>query len=472
MEEIIMEVQEGMEREINLVELFWRILFGWRQIVCFGIIFAVLFAGMKYARDVKFYRTTQNTDLDKIAEELSNEEMQQVTAAKTLITRIEEYENYLETSVLMQIDSYKKSVVELQYYVESDYTFNYTQESKPDYTQNLMSLYYNYIVSGNMSRNVIKDAKLSIEQEDFSELLSVSVTSNSILIKITSPKADDMDAIANSIKNQLEEKETEFQAIGIHKLKLLGESKNVVVDSGLVDRKGAISNTISTLNTQLNTLKSSMSEKQKDLLDSEEDQEGNSKEVGAIPHVNLKYVVLGIAFGVVLVCAWITFMMVFSVTLQNSDELRKQYSIRLLGEINVQPRKKHFLVVIDDILLKIKNRRKKKLSVEQQIKIISANIELYCMQRGINCIYMTGSEYESMDTVVLELLKKELASQHIQVKEGGNIFYDSESLKLGTEVGNIIFIEQVGKSIYDEISNELILAKEQKANILGLIVLG
>ena len=84
---------------------------------------------------------------------------------------------------------------------------------------------------------------------------------------------------------------------------------------------------------------------------------------------------------------------------------------------------------------------------------------------------MTGSEYENADTATLDMLKQELTSQNIQVKEGGNIFYDAESLKQGTEIGNMIFVEQTGESIYDEISNELNLAREQKNQILGVVVL-
>ena len=32
-----METQERTEREIDLIELFWKVLLGWRQIICIGI---------------------------------------------------------------------------------------------------------------------------------------------------------------------------------------------------------------------------------------------------------------------------------------------------------------------------------------------------------------------------------------------------------------------------------------------------
>ena len=61
-----MGTQEKMEREINLVELFWNILIGWRQIICFAAIFGVLFGGFKYISDRKSYNTSLNIDEGEI----------------------------------------------------------------------------------------------------------------------------------------------------------------------------------------------------------------------------------------------------------------------------------------------------------------------------------------------------------------------------------------------------------------------
>ena len=110
------------------------------------------------------------------------------------------------------------------------------------------------------------------------------------------------------------------------------------------------------------------------------------------------------------------------------------------------------------------------MSPEEQIKMIVTNIVLSCERRKIDCIYITGSDYEKNDEVVMTQIKDELKSQNIHVKEGGNIFYDAESLKKCTETGNIVFVEHNGKSIYDEISNEINLAREQNNYILGMVI--
>lgn len=472
MEEILMELQERGEREINLTGLFWQILFAWRQIICFGIIFAILLSGVKYVKDSQSYKQDQSTNV-KEEEILSDDELRKLQEARTLMSRIEEYENYLQTSALMLLNPYEKPVVELQYYIDSDYTFNYTQENESDYTNNLMTLYYNFIVGGKMSKEVIDTAELSVSLADVSELWAVTQTGSSISIKFVCPEKNKMEAVAEVIEEQLREKEKELQEIGTHKLKLLGKSENVVVDYGLVDRKNTISNNIATINTQLNNLKTDMTDQQLDFLNSEQDgtEKGSNSEEVVKPGFSFKYMILGGFTGVFLVCAWIVCKVLFTVRLQNSEEIRTYFNVRLLGEISAKSPKKHFLSIIDDKLLAIKNRRKKKLTIEQQIKRLAANISLICEQQDINCIYITGSEYENMDVSILNMFKKELSAQKVQIKEGGNIFYDAESLKLGTEIGNMIFVEQQGKSIYDEISNELQLAKERNNYILGVVVL-
>lgn len=466
-----METQVKMEREINLTELFWDILFWWRKIICFSVIMAVLICGVRYILDIRAYRLAKSVGIEQ-EQGLNAEEQEQVKDARVMLERIENYQRYLNESTLMQIDPYKKPIVELQYYLESDYTYNYTQDNQTDYTGNLMSLYYNYIKSGEMSNKLIETINLPITQADFSELCLVSQSGSTMVITFTWAEEEKLKNISEFIKSQLAEKESEFQEVGSHKLKLLRESQNVIADTDLAERKNTFSNNIAYINTQLVNLKNNMSEEQLKLLNNEEGMEEEYVKAEPVkPVPSKKYFLLGAFLGIFLVCAWAACKMLFTARLQNPEEIRALYNTRLLGEVTVKSKKKRFLSVIDDKLLAIKNRRKKKLSVEQQVKVIAANISLSCKQQGIENIYMTGSEYENADTATLDMLKQELTSQNIQVKEGGNIFYDAESLKQGTEIGNMIFVEQTGKSIYDEISNELNLAREQKNQILGVVVL-
>lgn len=471
MEEVIMEIQDRTEREINLLEIFWNILLRWRQIICFGILFSVLIGGMKNFMDISSYHTLKNIDLEEAKSKLEKEELEKIEDAKLIKSRIIEYEKYQQKSALMQIDPYEKHMLELQYYVKSDYIINYTKDRERDYTGELTSMYCNYINSGEMAQKIIEGSGLSITKEDFQELLTVSQSSNTIYITISYADTNKLDAICEVLKNFLQQKEPELQKVGSHSLKLIEESQNVVVDNSLIEKKNSIYANITTLNTQFNTLKAGMSSEQQTILELEVEKMSGESEEEEVPSFSIKYLILGAIMGGFLVCLWIVCKMIFSVKLQNPEEIRNLYGARLFGEITVHGRKKRFLSTIDDKIMALKNRKKKKMTADQQIKVLSANIALSCKQQGIDCIYLTGSEYEEMDKTILDKLKKELSMQHIKVKDGGSISYDADSLQSGIEIGHIVFVEQTGQSIYDEIYNEINLVKEQHRDILGFVVL-
>ena len=448
-----METREKPEREINLMELFWDILLGWRQIVCFGILFALLVSGMKYFLSVRSYQALKNINVEEAKEGLKTEELEKLEDAQEVQIRIDDYEKYMEKSALMQINPYEKPVIQLQYYVESDYIINYTKDSKRDYTNEVTSLYCNYISSGEMAQKVIEEAELSVSKEDFMELFQVSQPSTgTIYISISYTDAGKLQDISNVVKSLLQQKSPELQKIGSHTLKVVNESQNVVVDTSLIERKETIANTVTLLKSQLQTLKNGMSDEQTVIFKAELEQiRGGKEEDEEEPGFSIKFVILGALVGIFLACAWIACKMLFAVKLQNSGEIRSMFGIRLFGEIAISSEKKRFLSVIDKWILAIKNRRKKSMSMEKQMKVVAANVALSCRQQGIECIYMTGSEYEKIDTEVLGKIKKELISQGVKVKEGENMFYDAVSLQNGIEVGNILFVEQKGLSIYDEI---------------------
>lgn len=471
-----MNTQERVEREINLIDLFWSILLGWRRIICFGILFAILLCGLKYFLDIRNYRAVQNIDVEAVKEELEEEELKQISDAVKLQERIDNYEKYQEKSAMMQIDPYAKPVLELQYRIQSDYVINYTKDSERDYTPELTSMYSNYIYGGEMAQKVIDEVSLPISKEDFVELVSVSGSraqdTGSLFFTISYADEGKLAEIADVVKEMLQEKSVELQKVGSHELQLINESQSVVVDNALADKKNTISNSLITLESQLKSAKINMSEEQMALFNIEvSEMRGEELEEEEAPGIGLIYIILGGMIGAFLVCAWIACGMVFTSKLQSAEEMHTLYGIRLLGEVSVEQKRKFFLPMIDNWLLSLKSRGKKKLTPEQQLNVACMSLAISCKQQNIDTIYITGSEYENMDSMVLKVLKDRLEDKKIQVKDGENICYNDISMKQGEEIGNILLVEQTGKSVYDEISNEIQLMKDQNVQILGAIVL-
>ncbi len=471
-----MGTQEKAEREINLVDLFWKILLNWRKLICFGILFAILVGGMRYFLDVRAYQALKNIDVEKVKEGMEKEELKQLADAVSLQRRIDNFKSYLDKSAIMKMDPYAKPVLELQYYVQSDYIINYTEDKEHDYTLELISMYCNYIGSGEMTKKVIEELSLPISQEDFAELVTVSGPrgndSGTIFFTISYADSESLEKISDVVKSLLDQKSSEFQKIGSHKLNLINESQNIVVDSTLADKKNNIYNNITTLELQLKTAKAGLSENQKILFDLEVSEMRGEELEDEQPAFHLKYMILGMMAGIFLVCVWIACKVIFASKLQTAEEIHSRYGLRLLGVFETSGnQKKRFLSGIDNLLFRLKNRRKKNLPVERQLEVISANIALSCRQSEIDSIYMTGSEYEKADKGLLDKLKKEVAKQNIKVLDGGNIMYDAVSVKSAMEIGNIVLVELKGISAYNEIDREIDLFKQYHANILGVIVM-
>ncbi len=473
-----MGTQERTEREINLGDLFWKILQSWRKVICFGLLFAVLVSGLRYFLSVRSYHASQDTDVEMLREELKAKDLEQLTFAVSMQKRIDDFENYQKKSLIMQIDPYAKPVIELQYYLQSDYIINYAKDSEHDYTSELISMYSNYITGGEMAKSVIEQLSLPISQEDFVELVSVvsprGDDRGTIYFTVSYADDENLQKISDAVKSLLEKKTSDFQEVGSHKLQLINESKSTVVDTVLADRKNAISNTVTTLRTQLKNIKESLSDEQLALFDMEvREMRGEDLEEMEEPGFSIMYMVLGAMLGIFLVCAWAACKMIFAVRLQSSEEMGRLYGVRLLGEIAVPGNgKKRFLSVIDDFILRLKNRRKKKTTTDQQIEVISANVALSCKKHGFDSVFMTGSEYERADKALLDKLKQKLKGCGIKIQDGGNMLYDVPSLNAGMENGHIILVEQLGMSTYDEIYAELNLIKEYQGEVLGVIVLG
>lgn len=470
---------DGM-RAVKLADLFWEILFGWRRVICCALVFAVVLVGVKYGKDIKVYQKNKN-----LAAELENEsspggssfeltvkEWQAINDASSLEKRIKKFENYMEQSAYMSIDPYAENRMEIQYYVDSDYIINYTRDNTKDYTDDVVNTYCNYITSGEVSKGIIDKLKLDITTEDFSELISVQKDDTTILVNIIYPNGDELTEIADRMDNLLKNKEAELQEIGTHTLKLIQKNQNVVVDQSLITARDSILNSIMSLKNQLKVLENEMTDTQKQILAGEKEdstEEGEETELSK-PQLSMKYMVLGLAIGIMLGCIWSVLLALYSGKMQNGEEMQSIFGMRIFGKLDIGCEEKKPGRFVDRKIKNWKNRKKKKLSQEQQMKLAAANIGILCKKEGIEHIYITGSEYENINQELKEQLKIKLREQNLEISEGNDIFYDVSSLEKAVDINNILLIEKPGLSLYEEIANEIRLAEEHNICILGAVV--
>ena len=91
-------------------------MLAWKAWLICGVIFAVLFAGLRYVKDMRSYQvaieslksTKGNTAKDVAETVLTADECQEVQDAKSIQQAMDKSRKYLQESVLMNIDPYQE----------------------------------------------------------------------------------------------------------------------------------------------------------------------------------------------------------------------------------------------------------------------------------------------------------------------------------------------------------------------------
>lgn len=472
---------ENQEREISLKELFWKIVLAWKAWLICGVIFAVLFAGLRYVKDMRSYQvaieslksTKGNTAKDVAETVLTADECQEVQDAKSIQQAMDKSRKYLQESVLMNIDPYQEQSLILQYYIDSDYTWNINKDISGDYTSAVTNAYAEYVKSGVVVKRIQEELGLDVEERYIEELISVEElesdvkTEDILTVQVIYNDEKVLEQMAQILKECLEEQTATINnTVGSHTLKLLSENIAVHTDSELAEKQSTVQSQMDSYRTQLNTLLDTMTEDQLAELDivlAEEEEIVTGTLVK--PSFSKKYLVLGFATGVIMVILWICGVAIFTSKLQSSQELETMYGLRLFGTM----KKERKAVGLDKVLLSLKNRNQKQLSKKASFQFLISNLELACKAENVTQIFMTGTEIEHMEKAWLEEFVQKMEQAGIIVVYGENICYDAVNLRKASEIGCAILLEESGCSIYEEITKEVKILSEQNVKILGCI---
>lgn len=480
-----------VEREISLENLFWKLLLGWRRWLILGIVFAVLVSGLKYRRDISAYKAAvaqQGKEEEKEEKDiiLEPEEREAVENAKEVMRQLDEVEDYLKDSMLMNIDPYQENVLTLQFYVDTNYVFNYTQDNVRDRTEDIVAAYCSYARSGKLAEAVVdavNEVNGELQANYVGELISAGEGSSMFLIYVVYPDAEYFGQIQKAVTQAIESQTAGItEKIGSHTLELLSAQESVKTDTDLARRQKEQKDILEGYRSRLTAAKGAMTEAQLEALQirGEKDQRENDKEeegeegeepvVLVEPSYSIKYLILGIVVGIFLACVWVVLEVLFSGKIQEPGEISSLYGVRLLGEMTEESKKKRFLSVVDNWILKLKNRKKKQLSPQQQLRIACSNLEIACKKDGMDQIYLTGSEIEKMDEKRVSGIKETLKSSGITVYTGENVVYDASALMEMVKIGHVVFLEQIGSSLYQEVEKEVRISRENEVKVIGSIV--
>lgn len=463
---------ENQVREISLRHLFWKVILGWKCLIVCAVLFAILLPGVKYAKDAQAYKAAQQPQNDAQEVTFTKDEQQQIDDVKSLQILLDKNSAYMQDSILMNIDPYQEHVLELQYYIDSDYTYNYSKDNKKDYTSAVTNAYVEYAVNGLNQKEIWDGVNTKAEDKYLTELISASSDSdNTFSVRVKFMDEKGLQSVSGKIQKALNARyEDVANRIGSHKLVLVSENYQVQTDSDLASSQDNVTGLIKSYREQITTLTSTMTEDQLKVVDdemeeSQDDESANADVTVSAPVLSKKYIVLGFVMGVFLAALYLVCVAVLSNKLQEAEELVRFYKLRQFGVLTQGKGAKGFT----GFLLRLKYRNQKILTEEASVQLAVSNIELYCKNENITKLFLTGSEIERVDKRIITGMVDSLNKKDVQVVYGENICYDAAAMREASEAGHVVLVETTNASIYQEIEKELRMLKDWNVDVIGCV---
>ncbi|MGN0270082.1 MAG: hypothetical protein ACI4CX_05235, partial [Candidatus Weimeria sp.] len=285
--------------ELNLVDICWKLLMQWRPIIVFSLLIALAVSGLKYYKDAAAYKTSVQTvkeqktkktsytekDIEKLQDKLSDTELNAVENAVFNQRKILTDQKYLNSSILMQIDSQNKHVVYIDYYISG---------AKPKFSELLCrsfsSRFYDRDTLKKISKTMNEDINSDDLQKVMGELIDVNYTGTTqsdsmakgngyqvttevypvITVSVVLPSDTDSAAVVKAVNSSMKSISKDLnRTVGKHQLNVLESYDKYTVDNDLKDTQNRVKDEILTSQSNNATAIESFTDDQKSLYNAE-----------------------------------------------------------------------------------------------------------------------------------------------------------------------------------------------------------
>lgn len=443
--------------EINITDLIWKIIFSWRTVIIFMLVSALLLCAAKYVNDNRRYHNFLNNppeDKEELSEEKDMQEAQEMEALA----------NYLDQSVLMSLDPYALKSTVLQYEIDVS---GYVADVDDAYATDVMFAYSDYVSEKGLADKITAEHGLDIDPKYVGELISLNYyignsTKNTFRalfsVHVIESDREELKDLVSLVERELTAYSNVINAgIGEHSLREVTQYSTTSIDDELIKQQND-------LKTKIRLYEESLEE------DEEEEPEEKAQYVVAKPVINVKYIIIGAFMGIILSVLYISMKYIFGGKIKSVRELSESCDLDILGTCPVEREyKKGVFGSIDKCLYALRYRRRPEY--KQRLELLAMGIILMCQKAQIQELFMlTTLQLNDRERESLETIIKYVSGHSIAVSYGENAAYSVENLKKLAESEQVLIVEKLEGTRYDDLENELNLCLQQHSNILGCIV--
>lgn len=429
------------------------------------VVFGILLAGFRYVKDKKnianttVAESTEKVDVEKIVDDLESDDYNQVMTYVDLTNYRDQNRVYTADAKLMKINPYKVDTVLLQYYVNAE-----DENTRKD----MAAAYLSYISGGSLAADVVENNDLEDSSSDIQELIQCDATglttgtsfytenTNTINMYVYGVDEQDAKDIALYVKESMDAYSQKLSAVAPHTLTLFEEQYSVTCATKLVSLKNDRFGNLITYNDRTTSYEGLLSDKQKEsaqkivsaqkendeLEDSDETGKTAKKDETPKASISKKYLVVGAFLGLVLAVVIIVLRYMFDPTIKTSKDLQMFYGTNFIGDV----------AQADGALLAAS-------------KIINM-----CSNRQIKKVLIAGKMATENEAAIKEVVdaveKKGIVADII-----GDILTDADAVQTLEAKSNVVLVEAVRKSKYEDFNQEKALCESLDAQLLGYIAI-
>ncbi|MBQ2980626.1 MAG: hypothetical protein IJD58_00700 [Lachnospiraceae bacterium] len=427
---------EQRERKIYLSELFKYIRKNFIKVIIGSIIISVLFTVYMYVTAINTYEKNKQNEKEIIdIEDLTYDEKKIVDNLIMMQDRASYHENYIEKSYLLNMDVNNVTKVILQYYVDSEYKLNLSSEVEMDYTSSLIEMYYMYLSNNQFMKQVMG----GLEQEYIKELFSIytNYDAKMLSIYVYVPNGVDANVVKDKVVELVKAKEKDIQVYGEHKLVTVMDNIVHEYDSSIESKIYSTRKTISDTKSQVIVIKEQLNAKQQKYLKQYYDYNGDDV-ILEKPSISIKNIVLGIVMGIIFMCVYFAMKSILSGKLQCADDMRIMFGLKVFDKTTVED------------------------------KYIASAIKCICERDNINKLFLISTVNTNEE--IIDKVATTLKSSNIEVVKGNSIVDDPVSLENMYRTNNVVLIEKLYVSKYNDIAENLQIIMDNNINIVGSII--
>ena len=353
------------EVQIDLMTLLHYILRKWRSIIVVMLIVAVaanLYSVKKSMSVVASVSAAEEeVDIEKqienAKEELTADELEQVERVYSMYEYnsqlYQENDEYLEKSMLMQLNPNEIPTVMLNY--------QFRKDQADEELSNIFTMYENALLDEDTCTAIIQVFGEEYANTSVRELISVTDTENvqnSDIIKLQNDKnsgilsiqiyadsEEQCEQVAEIVKKRVMEYTEQLQQIfGIYTVNAISEQYYISSDSNLNMQKSDVVNAVNDAYTALKNISSGLSEKQmtyynllvkgiEDKTTSKENTDETAEITANVQYISMKYILIGLLAGMFLAVCWYAVVYIMTQTVKDVDEVKIITNLPVFGTV-------------------------------------------------------------------------------------------------------------------------------------------